>query len=366
MIVLFVILGIYALLLLAFGFGFQNIKRPDKRQPFTFEKVSIIICAKNEAKHIRKCLETIMQQQYPKAYIEILFVDDGSSDETLEIARKILSASDVKHQILVNPKSIGKKQSLAIAIEKAENPFIITRDADTYTISTHWLTALMHCRANKKSDFIIAPVMLQNNDGLLWALQAVENNILQVLAGGSSYFKKPFLCSGANLGFSKSIYIQCQGYRSHLHVASGDDVLFLEDVKKIKEVRIHYLKSTDGIVVTHACKSLGDLIAQKVRWASKFKYNSNLLNTGLAFLTFSVNAVWIMALFKIWQATPWQLPLTAYMLIKLLIDFLILFVASNFIKNKNIAFYSIPALCLYPLYACVIALTSLLIKPRWK
>lgn len=49
--------------------------------------VSVIITTKNEEVNIRDCLESVLKQSYPKDKIEIILVDNGSTDRTKDIAR---------------------------------------------------------------------------------------------------------------------------------------------------------------------------------------------------------------------------------------------------------------------------------------
>jgi hypothetical protein len=151
-----------------------------------------------------------------------------------------------------------------------------------------------------------------------------------------------------------------------MHIASGDDILFMEELKKIPGSKIHYLKSTEAIVHTFPNYSLRELLHQKTRWAAKFKVNSNALNAGLAVLIFAVNLGWLFCLIYGF-IKPHDNSLTLLFVIsKLLIDFLLLFLASGFIKNRHLLWFSLPVGCVYPIYACLIALSSLLIKPKWK
>ncbi len=366
MIVLFCIVILYAFCLLYFSIGFIKCQYFKQNSKHVETKLSIIICARNEEANIEKCLKGIAQQNYPKHLMEIIFTDDASRDQTLLIAQDCLLNSGIEHQIIQNKLQLGKKKSLDAAIALAKNELLITRDADTFTDSNLWLQSLVDFQNQTQSDMVIAPLAMNSGKGFLWSLQALENNVLQVLSAGSNYFGQSFLCSGANMAFTKKIYLTCNGYKSHMHVASGDDVLFLEDVKKIPSSRITFLKSKDAIVNTYVINNISELISQKVRWASKFKYNSNKLNFALGFLSFLANAIWLICITKMFMQGALSQALIGILLIKLCVDFLILFVASNFIKNKSLMVYAIPALCIYPIYACTIALASLLLKPHWK
>ncbi len=106
---------------------FANKKRiHNKDENITFfPDVSIIVPAYNEEKNIKNVLEKIISFDYPKDKIEILVIDDGSTDNTASIAKGF----PVK---LINyGKNMGKIYALNTGIEKAKNNIIITIDADT-------------------------------------------------------------------------------------------------------------------------------------------------------------------------------------------------------------------------------------------
>lgn len=54
----------------------------------SFSLVSIVITTKNEEKNIKNCLDSIVKQTYPQNKIEIIVVDNNSTDKTKEIALK--------------------------------------------------------------------------------------------------------------------------------------------------------------------------------------------------------------------------------------------------------------------------------------
>lgn len=62
----------------------KNVRSDKNSRPF----VSVIIPAYNEEKNIGRCLESIKNQNYPEEKIEIIVVDDGSTDQSVNIARK--------------------------------------------------------------------------------------------------------------------------------------------------------------------------------------------------------------------------------------------------------------------------------------
>lgn len=364
-VILFLSLLIYLLVLswLTLGFLRTEIPRTGSDQQ---EALSIIICARNEEKTIVRCLHSILDQDYDRNKIQLILINDASGDATVTLAERILKNSGLDYRIISNPQQKGKKQSITYAMQFVSHELVLLRDADTYTRSGKWLQTVSSFRQQTHSDFIIGPVALSDNFGLLWAIQAIENNVLAVMSCGSAYYRKPFLCSGANLIFTRSLFDEVGGYQSHIMVPSGDDIFFLEDVKKLKNTNIRYLKSSDALVYTYPIRSLAGMLFQKIRWASKFRYNSNLLNFSLAFISFLVNAGWVMAFARVFSAPANSGASLCFLLIKLSFDILLLFLASRFIRNRLLLGFALPTALVYPIYACLVALGSVFVKTKWK
>lgn len=362
----FFLLSVYAIILIWLAFGFFQTKRFNTDEKKNQIPVSIIICARNEEKTIETCLNSIIQQNYSSQNIQLILINDASIDNTLKKSEYILQNSNIDYQIISNSKKNGKKQSISNAMQFTKNELIILRDADTFTISKIWLQTISDFHQNTKTDLIIGPINISNNVGILWAIQAIENSILNLLSCGSNYFNCSFLCSGANLIFSKSLFEKTYGYNSHLNIESGDDVLFLEDVKKIKHAKILYLKSTSAMVYTYPCYSFLSLVKQKIRWASKFKSNPNRLNFILSAITFLVNLLCLISLITIYVLPQLKFTVLVFILLKLIIDILLLFLSSSFMKNKNLNWFSLPVMILYPLYVLIIGMLSFFLKPKWK
>lgn len=363
--VFFALLAGYGLILLWLAAGFLRSSAPGNAEYDPKLPLTIIICARNEEKHITRCLNSILQQAYAREKIQLLLINDASTDSTVQRAEQVLKPSGINYRIISNPQRKGKKQSITYAMQFAANELIVLRDADTFTVSPLWLQSISGFYQSTRADLVTGPVAIANNSGLLWALQAIENNVLSVIACGSAFYGQAFLCSGANLAFTRKIFETVNGYTSHIHIPSGDDVLFMEDVKKIKGARIAYLKSRDSLVYTYPVFSFRDLLMQKTRWASKFKVNSNKLNAALAFLSFAVNFAWLFCFMYV-NKLGMREAFLLFIFLKLFIDILLLFLASGFIKNRQLLWFSLPVSFVYPVYACVIGIASLFVKPRWK
>lgn len=361
----FVFLALYGIVLLWLAVGYVRTGLFSLKQQFPHMPVTIIICARNEEKTIAGCLQSILTQNYTLSNVQVILIDDASSDQTLQKAGDLLNKAGIDYKIISNTLQKGKKQSITDAMQFAVNNLIILRDADTFTVSPDYLRCISDFYQTSSPDLIIAPLAIAGNSGILWALQAIENNVLLVAACGGVFYNRAFLCNGANLIFTRQTFERTNGYTSHLHIASGDDIFFMEEVKKLKDSKIKYLKSGDALVYTYPQSTLKQLIFQRIRWASKFKINKNKLNLALALLSLAVNFIWPFCL--VYSVVPeYRTGCLSFVVLKLFIDILLLFLASNFIKNKHVLWFSFPVGFIYPVYAVIIGLASLFVKPKWK
>lgn len=94
--------------------------------------VSVIITTYNEGKVISKCLSRIRNQTYPQSKIEIILVDDDSTDNTVEIAKEFnvrVVRSGFRH--IERAKSIG--------LSYAKGEFILFVDADVFLFPSDYI-----------------------------------------------------------------------------------------------------------------------------------------------------------------------------------------------------------------------------------
>jgi glycosyltransferase involved in cell wall biosynthesis len=89
--------------------------------------VSVIIATYNCAQYIEKALKSIFEQNLPRQYYEIVVINDGSTDNTLDILKRY--RGEVR---LINQPNRGFVAAYNRAIEEAEGNYILRLDADDY------------------------------------------------------------------------------------------------------------------------------------------------------------------------------------------------------------------------------------------
>ncbi|MFH1888551.1 MAG: glycosyltransferase [Candidatus Omnitrophota bacterium] len=105
--------------------------------------ISIIIPTLNSERTLRECLNSIREQAYPQGELEIIIIDGGSLDSTLEIAQS-LGATVIKEP--------GRKDNpearKAIGLSKASNKFVAFIDSDNILPHKDWLKAMVEPLVN--------------------------------------------------------------------------------------------------------------------------------------------------------------------------------------------------------------------------
>jgi glycosyltransferase involved in cell wall biosynthesis len=87
-------------------------------------KVSIIVPSYNEEKNISRCIETLMQQNYQP--LEIIVIDDGSKDQTLEYISKFKN-QNIK---VLTQKHLGPAKARNLGVKHASGDILIFADSD--------------------------------------------------------------------------------------------------------------------------------------------------------------------------------------------------------------------------------------------
>jgi glycosyltransferase involved in cell wall biosynthesis len=98
--------------------------------------VSVIVPVYNAERTIRKCLDSIMKLNYPKNRLEILVIDDESTDKTVQIVKQY----PVK---LIVKRHGGYPSTMNVGIKNAKGEIILNVDSDTY-ISEDWLNKVIN------------------------------------------------------------------------------------------------------------------------------------------------------------------------------------------------------------------------------
>jgi cellulose synthase/poly-beta-1,6-N-acetylglucosamine synthase-like glycosyltransferase len=366
-IILFVVLVIYVVFILQLIIGFEKVKsfvRTDEKPKTAF---TIIVPFRNEEKNLSKLLQSISKLNYPYKLIEVILVDDFSTDSSERICiRWRLEHEYLDTTLLENLRlsNSPKKDAIGRAMPIAKHDWIITTDADCI-VNPNWLLTIDNYIQNNDAEMIVGAVIYKTKNNWFHQFQQLDLLSLHGTTIGSFGIGKPFMCNGANFAYTKKLFQEIDGFNGNNKIASGDDVFLLQKaVAKVPE-KVHYLKNTETIVKTKPENDLFQLFMQRVRWASKTTGYSSTYAKFLAVIVLLMNLSLVCGLwFVVCGCCNWKILLIPF-LIKYLVDYCLLYKANKYLlKGKWLL--PLASSLLYPFYSSLVGIYSLFGSFSWK
>ena len=265
-----------------------------------YKPLSIIVPAYNEEPTIIANIRSLLSLQYPE--YEIIVVNDGSTDKTLEKLIKefrlvkieksirliirhkpiidVFTSLDYPNMFVINKENGGKSDALNAGINASAYPIFCSIDADSLLEIEALLRAARLFAEDKKIIATGGIVRVLNGSRIengvvteimaprkaIECFQAVEY-VRAFLSGRTawSYFGSLLIISGAFGLFRKDMVLEIKGYR---HTVGEDMDLVVRLHKYCREKKIPYkiVFVPDPICYTQAPSDLRSLLRQRNRW----------------------------------------------------------------------------------------------------
>lgn len=283
--IIFVSLYFLTLFVIILGVQKKFEKLPDEKLP----SITILVAARNEEKNILDCLESLNKLIYPPDKIEIIVVNDNSTDSTGEIIEKFISDKHLFKCIVpqkVIGDSKGKANAIANGLEIATGEIILTTDADCM-VSETWAKTIASYFT--KDVAFVGGYTSQTDSTPFEAMQSIDFIYLLTVAAGTINLGKPLSCIGNNMAYRKSVYDEIGGYEN-ITFSVTEDFQLLMAIHKLKKYKIIYPFDPDGHVVSKSCPDFKTLFRQKRRWG-KGGLKSDLAGFSVAAVSFIVNGL---------------------------------------------------------------------------
>ena len=294
-------------------------------------------------------------------------VDDFSKDNSTFIYNKWrLNHQEVDTTLLENLvlSNSPKKDALGRAIPIAKHEWIVTTDADCI-VNKNWLLTLDNYIQTHNPEMIVGAVMYNAKNNWFHHFQQLDLMSLQGTTIGSFGIGKPFMCNGANFGYTKKFFNEIGGFGSISDKASGDDVFLLQKAVNANLEKVHYLKNTDSIVKTKPENDLFKLFMQRVRWAGKSTGYKSSYAKFLAVIVLLMNlslvvGCWLLVVGKI----DWRIMLGAF-LVKYVVDYILIYQSNSYLR-KGKFFVPFASSIVYPFFSSLVGVYSLFGSFVWK
>lgn len=227
-------------------------------EPTVYPRISVIVPAYNEEKVIQTTIESLLATDYPNK--EIIIVDDGSKDRTLQFASKYKKMIKVLHK-----ENGGKASALNHALLYATGDIVTILDADTI-IGNSSLKYIAKAMTDKNVAAVAGNIKIRNKVNWLTWCQALEYlSGIQIMRRGLDYFGAITIVPGALGAFRKKMLVESGTYDKATLVEDFDATM------KVLRSGMVISGSNSATAYTQAPQTLKDFYKQRKRW-----YRGNL------------------------------------------------------------------------------------------
>ncbi len=261
-----IFLGLGRIVLMGVMAAIQQRRDRKNRQlyaaPFTTTPlVSIIVPAYNEELNAVNTIQTLLQQDYPNC--EIIFVDDGSSDQTFQVVRAAFETNSLVR--VLTKTNGGKASALNTGISVSQADYVVCIDADTQLLPnavSRLMKKMLLSSGKRQTGAVAGNVKVGNQRTLLTKWQSIEYTTSQ------NFDRRAFdlvngitVVPGAIGAFRKEAIQQAGGFTT--------DTLAEDCDLTIRILRSGYrvLNCTEAVAVTEAPETLQQFMKQRFRWS---------------------------------------------------------------------------------------------------
>ncbi|HMI09927.1 MAG TPA: glycosyltransferase family 2 protein [Candidatus Saccharimonadales bacterium] len=240
-----------------------RIAKSRKNKPYT-PLVSVLVPAWNEEIGILSTVKSVLYNDYP--FIEIIVINDGSSDGTDRIVKKF--QNDNAEKFSLDAKSLvydykvngGKGKALNHAIGKARGEIIITIDADSIA-DRHMVKNIVHYFGDDNVDAVVGNVKVAGEISFLNLLQRLEYLFGFYHKRAHSVLGAEYIYGGACAAFRRNTVFD--------QIGLFDTSSITEDIEMSLRTRYHgheAVYADDAICYTEGANTVVGLIRQRLRW----------------------------------------------------------------------------------------------------
>lgn len=220
------------------------------------EKVAIIIPAYNEEVNAVKTIENLLQQDYEN--LEIIFVDDGSKDNTYANVSNVYSNHE-KVKVLTKENG-GKASALNFGIANCNSDYVVCIDADTQLMPDA-VRKMMKYFNQPGVGAVAGNVKVGNDKTILTKWQSIEYTTAQ------NFDRRAFdlincitVVPGAIGAFRREAIVKAGGFTTDTLAEDCD--LTIRILRQDYKIR----NCTDAIAITEAPETLNQFMKQRFRW----------------------------------------------------------------------------------------------------
>jgi cellulose synthase/poly-beta-1,6-N-acetylglucosamine synthase-like glycosyltransferase len=262
--ILLILAGVYAAGIVVFAVGAALARYPYNRAARL--RVSVIIAARNEEMNIRRCLDAVVQLRYPHELLEVIIVNDRSTDATADIVLEYAARCQFLKLLNAQPGSghlHGKANALSQAFAVATGEVIMMTDADC-AVSPGWVDDTVKYYTDDSVGIVPGFTAIRASR-IFEAMQTLDWFALFSVAAGANRIGFPVTAVGNNLSVRKKAYDAVGGYEGIPFSITEDYALF-HAVTSQTRYTASFPLDPETLVESEPCVTWRELYNQRKRW----------------------------------------------------------------------------------------------------
>ncbi|KUO65355.1 MAG: hypothetical protein APF84_16690 [Gracilibacter sp. BRH_c7a] len=252
--VIWIIGGLY------FWVNYEAKEKDSLRLLKTFPNISILVPCHNEAASIELTCKTLSSLDYD--HYQVIFIDDCSGDNTVEIIRSFVDRFPYLHLIQLK-ENLGKAGALNTALKYVNTTFVLVLDADTIISgqTLKWLVLPFTRRANLGA--VAANPIPHNKDSFLSKFQTAEFlSIIGLIKRTQGIIGHIFTVTGCTTLYKTNILREIGGFST---ITATEDI----DVTwKIQKASYRIWFQPQALAFIQVPNNLKEYWKQRKRWAT--------------------------------------------------------------------------------------------------
>ncbi|MBA3723376.1 MAG: glycosyltransferase [Candidatus Levybacteria bacterium] len=224
---------------------------------------SVVIPARNEEGTVVRAIESVLSSNYPKDRIQIIVVDDGSTDNTGTNVQNYIASQKDTVITLVQQKNAGKAHALNNGIKNhAKGDLVMCLDADSFIKKDALQKAAKHF-TDPKVVAMSSNVKIIERPGLLNFIQRYEYLVCYQMKRAESLLNCEYIIGGIGSVFRRTTLEQINYYDTNTVTEDIDITMKVINLGN-KENKVTY--GSDVVTYTESVMNIPDLIKQRYRW----------------------------------------------------------------------------------------------------
>lgn len=326
--------------------------------------ISVIICARNEERNLKKNLHYVLEQDYPD--FEVVVVNDCSWDNSEDLLKGFSAKYLNLKVVTINEHDRfkhGKKFAVTLGIKAAKNHFLIFTDADCQPASAFWIRRMQQ-HFGKDKEIVLGYSPYEKETGFVNKLIRIETYYTALNYLSYALKGNPYMGVGRNMAYTKSLFFKGKGFASHMHIPSGDDDLFVNQNATATNtvIEIH----PEAQVWSEPKKTLGAYFKQKLRHlgaGKMYKKNHQLM---LSLQVFSAVLFYVLLIALIILKVKWWW-IAAPFIVRLIAQLIIYYPSLKKLNYKDLMLWVAAFDLIYYFYVLALSIITLFKKKvQWR